>query len=250
VEIFKVDQEQLLAAIAKIAEDLKTDMAAHCATMDAKYEALADSVSKIAKKDAAGSRQNGVSREMADGLDDDDAATQTAADRARSDAVNNSAIAALARSVAKLEKANQPPMGGTVHDFADAQARADAVMRAHGLSAEPPMRSETLVDYEIRLHRKMQPHSAKWKGSELSIIAADGRAFQNVLAEIRSDATEAANCTDGMKPFVHREVTTTLPTGHKVTNFVGNGSIFAQMSRPVRHVGYIGTRDSARHQNH
>jgi hypothetical protein len=93
----------------------------------------------------------------------------------------------------------------------------------------------------------MQPYSKKWKGTELSIIAADRQAFNNVLAEIRSDATEAAMSPVGMQPFVHREVTQTLPGGHRVTSFVGNGSIFAQLSRPVRQVGFIGTRSAAPH---
>jgi len=42
-------------------------------------------------------------------------------------------------------------------------------------------------------------------------------------------------------------ISETMPGGHTVNRFVGNGTIFKQLSRPVRHVAFIGTRSSAHH---
>jgi hypothetical protein len=47
-----------------------------------------------------------------------------------------------------------------------------------------------------------------------------------------------------MQPFHHRKTVKQSPGGHTITEFHGVGTIFKQMSRPVRHVAYIGTRDS------
>jgi hypothetical protein len=120
-------------------------------------------------------------------------------------------------------------------------------MRTHNERAEPPMAGEDLINYQIRMHRKMQKHSAKWKGVELSLIAADRAALNNVLAEIRADAMQAGLNPVGLPLFQHREIVQESPGGHKIRSFVGNGTIFKQMSRPVRHVAFIGTRSSAAH---
>jgi hypothetical protein len=164
---------KLLEALQALGAELRTAVADGMAKISQRCDALDE---KLKKSDAAGSRSGG---------NEDDMAQQTAADRAKSDAVSSSALASLARSVAELKKNQTRSMGGDLNAFADAQARADTVMRAHGASAEPPMAAEDLVAYEIRLARKMQPHSPKWKRTELSIIAADSIAFQNVLADPR-----------------------------------------------------------------
>jgi hypothetical protein len=120
--------------------------------------------------------------------------------------------------------------------------KADSVLRALGTRAEPPMAGEDLVAYNIRLARKMQVHSPLWKGVNLQIIAADQIALDNALGQIRADAMTAATSPVGMPEFQHRMITETAPGGHTITRFVGNGTIFKQLSRPVRHVAYIGTR--------
>ena len=213
--------EETLNAIKAIAEALRSDMATSIAKIDEKCTALADSVAKL-KADAAG--------------DDLTMATRTAAD-----SVDPAAFAALASSVADMQKKQARPMKD-LNAYADAQAKADSVMRALGSAAEPPMAGEDLVSYKIRIHRKMQPHSPRWKGVELQLIAADQVALDNVLGEIRADAMTAATSPVGMPEFQHRMITKTMPGGHIVHEFIGNGTIFKQLSRPVRHVAYIGTR--------
>ena len=73
--------------------------------------------------------------------------------------------------------------------------------------------------------------------------AADSVALDNVLAEIRADALAASMSTEGMQPFVYREVVKQIvPGGPVVREFLGNGTFIKQLSRPVRHVAYIGVR--------
>jgi hypothetical protein len=235
--------EELLAAVKELTDALRGDMTA-----------LADSVTELTKKaDAAGARDLGVDTSMRRRKDEDEDpiqhpgerpgdARRVAADRqARSDNVDPAAFAALSSSVAELKKRQSRPMAD-LNAFADTQAKADSVMRALGSAAEPPMAGEDLVSYKIRMHRKMQPHSPRWKGVELQLIAADQVALDNILGEIRADAMTAATSPVGMPEFQHRKITKTMPGGHTVHEFIGNGTIFKQLSRPVRHVAFIGTR--------
>jgi ribosomal protein S10 len=220
----------LLAQIQSVAGEMKAHVESSCAAMSAKFDSAMESIKKKADED------------------DDTMAERVAADR-RADStsdirVANSMLAGLARSVADLKKQVTRPMAD-LNAYADAQAKADAVMRLHGESAEPPMSGEELIPYQIRMHRKLQPHSPKWKNVELSLIAADRKAFENVLGEIRSDATQAGLNPVGLPEFQHRAIVKESPGGHKITSWVGNGTIFKQLSRPVRRVAYIGTRGQA-----
>lgn len=219
--------EATVQAIREIAEALRADLSGSIDALSKRCDALAGDVKANKKADEAGEGDRGV-----DG---------TMAERVAADSVDPAAFAALSSSVAELKKRQSRPMKD-LDAYADAQAKADSVMRALGSAAEPPMAGEDLVSYKIRMHRKMQPHSPRWKGVELHLIAADQVALDNVLTEIRADAMTAATSPVGMPEFQHRMITKTMPGGHTVHEFIGNGTIFKQLARPVRHVGYIGTR--------
>ena len=180
---------------------------------------------------------------MGDGHND--MARRVAADQV----VVRSAVASLASSVNELKKSQRPM--ADLNAYADAQEKATKVMVSLGGAAEPPMAGEDIVAYNIRLARKMQPNSPRWKGVDLNIIAADRQALDGILDQIRADATAAGLSPVGLKLGQFREVVTQSPGGHKVTNFVGStettGTIFKQLSRPVRHVAFIGTRTPAPH---
>ena len=240
-------EDELVAAVKLIAESLKADLTESIAALDKKCDSLSE---KMKKADEAGTRDRGVDTSMRRRGDEDadpvgeqrNAARRTAADH-RSDSIDPAAFSALVSTVADMKKQSRPM--GDLNQFADAQAKADAVMRAHAERAEPNMPGEDLVAYQIRLHRKMQKHSTKWRGVELGIIAADSAAFNNVLAEIRSDALQAGLNPVGLPEFEHRKITEVMPGGHVVIRFVGNGTFIKQMSRPVRHVSYIGVRNAS-----
>jgi hypothetical protein len=217
--------EEMLAAITAIAEGLRTDMSAHADAMSKRCDEIDE---KIAKKSNDG----------------DDMAEQVAADH-RSDGIDAAAFASLASRVNEMAKRQSRPMAD-LNAFADAQAKADAVMRANGDSASPPMSGEDIVAYQIRLARPMQRLSKTWKNVELGLISADRNAFNIALDGIRSDAMAASMNFDSAPEFAHRMVTKTMPGGHICNEFYGRGTFIKQMSRPVRHVAYIGVRSSAR----
>jgi hypothetical protein len=230
--------DKLLKMIEAMGEAMRSDFAAHCQKMDEKYNALADSIGK--KKDAAGEGPSRGEDDMGDG--EDDMTRRGAATRVAADSADNAHdIRVLRAQLADLQKKQTREMG-TMDKFADEQAKADAVMRMHGSGAEPPMVGEDLVAYQIRLARKMQPHSKTWRGVELAAIAADKRALGIALDGIRADAMHAALHPVDLPEFQHRKITKTLPGGHQVTEFVGSGTIFKMLSRPVRHVVSIGPR--------
>lgn len=247
-----MDPEQLKAFMDAL-EALRADITKSISAVDAKCDALAEDVKTTRKSDTAGERDRGVDTSMRRDNDDRDPAgeerheaRQTAADRARSDSADITAtqIGLLLNEVKSMKNAMAVP-ATTRDQMADAQAKADAVMRLHGESAEMPMAGEDLVPYQIRLARKMQPHSKKWKGVTLQALAGDRTALNNILEEIRADATEAGLNPVGLPEFQHRKIVKQSPGGHTITEFVGNGTVFKQLSRPVRHVGFIGTRTGA-----
>lgn len=130
------------------------------------------------------------------------------------------------------------------HDaYADTQAKADAVLRAHNERADMPMAGESLVDFKIRLHRPMLRHSRKWGKAELAVIARDSAVLDNVLAEIRADAYEAGIRPVDLPMFQHREIKSESPGGHRISTFHGNGTIFKQLARPARYVRSIAGDD-------
>ncbi|SHN69126.1 hypothetical protein [Bradyrhizobium erythrophlei] len=247
-----MSEDELLAAVREIAESLKSDLSGSIAKLDEKCSALADSVAKM-KADAIVSSSMGMQDDMRRGklkADDDRRDPDNYAQDGRAgpmltaaDAVDPAAFAVLASTVADM-KMRSLRTSVDRNAVADLQAKADAVMRVHGDRAEPAMPGESVVDYSIRLARKMQPYSKTWKGVDLQLIAADQKALGIALDQIRHDAYAAGESVEGMKPFMHREIVEHGPGGHKVTRFIGRGSMFKQMTRPTRNVSYIGTRAS------
>jgi hypothetical protein len=218
-----MDPEKLLEAINAIVDGMRTDMAKLGETMNARYDSLAGSIDKMkAKKDEDG--------------DDETMATRTAADSVRRGEFEAMQSQLRALQIAQPARKTQ----ATLDKFAEVQSRCDAAFIALGTRAEPPMAGEDLVGYSVRMHRALQKHSAKFKGAELAVVARDATTFEKVCDQIRADALEAGLNPVDLKPFEHRMITETGPGGHKITSFVGNGTIFAQLQRPAKRVISIG----------
>lgn len=251
-------EEELIEAVKAIAEGLRSDLTGSLAKLDEKCSALSDSVTEMKKKaDAIVSTSQGMQNDMtrrgalrsdADRSDPNeyDQNTPNGARLTAADSVPRSEFAALAHAVADL-KLKSTRTSVDRNAVADLQAKADSVMRLYGDRAEPALPGESTVDYSIRLARKMQPHSKLWSKVDLNLIRADQVALHNAIQLIHDDARAASENTEGMKPFQYREITEESRGGHRRTRFIGRGTIYAQMSRPVRHVAHIGVRNV--HQN-
>jgi hypothetical protein len=212
-----MDPEKLLAAITALVDGMKADMATiseKCDSISAKYDALAK------KRDS-----------------DDDLTEPTAADSRRADS-----IAADLRNLHNRVNAmdiHSRQNAGTRDQFADIQAKADVAYRSWNESCPPPFASEGLLDYAIRVTRPLQKHSKKWAKAELHALARDPSTLASVCDAIRSDAVAASMDTTEMPMFQHREVHTQSAAGHRITSFIGKGSIYKQLSRPARYVTAI-----------
>jgi hypothetical protein len=220
-----MDPEQLKDLMG-VLEALRGDVTAQISKVSERCDALDAAIKK------AGAAKSDTS---------EDADQKEEAVRVAADSVRRSEFYALASSVADLKKKHARPMAD-LNAFADAQAKADAALRTHNERAEPPMAGEELVNYGIRMQRKMQRHSPKWKGVDLGLISADRLALENIFSEIRADTVTASKSTVGMQPFQYREIVQESPGGHKIRSFHGNGTIFKQMSSPFRCVQSIGPR--------
>jgi hypothetical protein len=225
------DEPNLVEIINGLVAAMKADFAAHCEKMDARYDALD---AKMKKSDAAGMRRKKA--------DEDGMAEETAADsisRGEFRAVQEQLNVLKVRDGMSLDRQSQ----STRDSYADAQAKADAVLRAHGESAAAPMSGEDIVAYQVRLHRPMLKHAKKFKNADLATIARDASTFAAVLDSVRADTYEAALNPVGLAPFVHREIKSESSGGHKITQFVGNGTIFKQLCRPARYVTSLNISD-------
>jgi hypothetical protein len=241
-----MDQEALIAAMKGLVEALASDISAKFDEVSTKHKELSDSVAKIAA-DAAGARIRGK-QAYGDNEDGEDGTREFGdAHRTAADAVADVQhdVRVLAATVEGIRKNQTRPMDD-LDKFADAQARADRVLHSLGTAAEPPMSGETLINYNIRMHRKMQPHSKRWKDVELKLLASDQRALDGICDQIRADAMEASLSPVGMPEFQHRMITKTSPGGHTIREFIGNGTIIKQMARTPRHLATINTTNSMR----
>jgi 8-oxo-dGTP pyrophosphatase MutT (NUDIX family) len=246
------DEEKKKDAAAK-ADAAKADAAAaDAAKADAAKKDEEDKKDDAAKKDAA---KSDVAKK------DGDEAEETAADKkkdatksdkdedekkedaVKSDSVSREEFVALQNNYAAL--AAKVPVNLTDDDargFADSQAKADAVLQVLGKHAPRPLHGESKRAYDVRLGRMLQPYSARYKGVDLAVIAADSVGFEIALEGIRSDAMAAAMKPTDLGVGEFRKIERTTPTGHKETSWVGSQSFIKAMSRPARHLSFIGKR--------
>lgn len=104
--------------------------------------------------------------------------------------------------------------------MADAQAKADAVLAAHGKSAGRPLNGEGILAYRKRMARDLQTHSPDWKGVNLNTLP--GEAFNIAERAIFADAVKAAKSPTTAGVGLLREVRNTDRTGRVISTFVGD----------------------------
>lgn len=142
------------------------------------------------------------------------------------------AITPITTRISDMEK--KLPAAMSDADFtalADAQARYDAVLNDFGKRAPRPLEGESVNAYSLRNLASLQANSPAWKDVDLSAIAAT-KAFAIAEQQIIADSTAAAMSPGGLEPGQLLErVTTDRVTGHRVINFVGNGTFVRGLKR-------------------
>jgi hypothetical protein len=223
-----MNPEDLLAAVKELAEALRTDMAAQMDAISKRCDAIAEDVKK---RDAAGERDNGIDREMEAGQ----------AERVAADSVSRAEFRQMQERVNGITVKQLDRAPADRDALAELQSRADVSYASLGEGRCPaPMQGESVIDFACRVHRPLQKHSKRFAKSELAVIARDPATFTTVLDGIRSDAYEAGLNPVGLPEFQHRAIKSESPGGHRITSWVGSGTIFKQMSRPVKYVTGIG----------
>jgi hypothetical protein len=102
---------------------------------------------------------------------------------------------------------------------AEYQSRCDAVATAHGEQASPPMAGELPHDYRVRLLRRYQSFSPRFKEVDLRHIPA-GPAFDGIEHVIYADAMAEADRPTAL-PGKLREIRRKLPGGGETVTFAG-----------------------------
>lgn len=233
----KADAEEKARADAEGGDKLDkllTKMDSVCERMDAydaekKERADAEEAEKKAKADAdeaeakaKADAEEEAKRKMGDPKD-------VAADaHAKADSaltVANAATAGVDDVRTRIDAvANMLPKARSDDEFAamgDAQAKADGVFSAFGLSAPRPADGESALGYRRRVATKLKEHSKDWATVDLGVIAADSQAFNVAESRIYADALEAARSPTTVNPGHLRAIEKRLPTGHMQTEFVG-----------------------------
>jgi hypothetical protein len=131
-------------------------------------------------------------------------------------------LRALQRKVADRPAAEEQRLAAS-------QARADSVYGKFGDRAPAPMMGETETAYDVRLARGLQKHSKAWKDEDLTLLArTSATAFENAVAGIYNDALSASATIVSHDGGVLMPFTETSPTGHRVTTYRGDNSVWMQ----------------------
>ena len=130
-------------------------------------------------------------------------------------------------------------------DSAEIQATYDPAYRAAtGTAAPPRVFGESLDDYNLRLVRPLQKHSAQFAKVDFGKIG-DPTAVREIAARIRSDALATLTQNDG--PLKGR--TTPDAVGRLITRFSGSpGSCWNQFKAPYRFVKSFGEPGTSAYQ--
>lgn len=203
--------------------------AAECARDDAEEEKeRGEHEKKGEAKEAAADKARKDRRDRMDKRRKDaekaEADRKDAEERARSDSQTTIAKA-VADALAKHARSD-----ADTEALADTQMRADAVHNAFGTRAPAPMSGETTADYQLRLARNFQKHSARWKDINLGVLEPAARGI--AIGDIYNDAVVASRRTDDLpEGQIIYTTRTDATTGHRITEGRGRNTFIHSLKR-------------------
>jgi hypothetical protein len=172
--------------------------------------------------------------------DDDDDDDDSKKDSKKADSRADS----LQRRVDELEAKLAPRGDADQAALADAQSRADSAFAMAGeVGAFKPLDGESVIGYRIRLLKKHQAKSPKWKDANLKVIAADSITFENAEKEIYDDSIAANTSPGSVGEGTLRMIRKSDETGRVHVSWIGQPRAWmSQFAPPTRRVVQIRTR--------
>jgi hypothetical protein len=164
---------------------------------------------------------------------------EVAADRART---NRRDRMDKRRADAQAEIRHGTPMAR--NDAADREAmearaaariRADSVYGSFGEEAPAPWSNESPLAYRRRLLRPLLRHSATFKGADVYAVN-DAATFDGIEKTVYADALTASKTPEVPAGQMIKRTNVDPETGHRVTTFYSNETIFKRFSAPSQRV--------------
>jgi hypothetical protein len=122
-------------------------------------------------------------------------------------------------------------------ELADAQSRADKVCIEFGSRADMPMLGESPTAYRRRLLRPFWKFSPEWQGIDLEGIN-DSKVLDIAETRVFADAVKAAQNAEHLPGDNLHAITRTTDSGHRVTEFRGQGTFIRRMKPGLRRASF------------
>jgi hypothetical protein len=136
--------------------------------------------------------------------------------------------------IKRLEGRMRPISDEEHYQFAEAQAKADAVFQGFGQRAPRPLEGESLLRYRKRLATHFKKYSDDWKDVKFSELSE--AAFGVAERKVYADAIMAAANPIDLGPGELRPVKSVSSSGHHVTTFLGKESFVKGLGRENRRI--------------
>lgn len=208
---------------------------------DAEEKALCDALEEAGEaKEVAADK---AKRARKDADDEDEEARKAAKDnddeKARHDALVGENKELKDRLAAIESRLNHRHTDADAAALGRVQSRFDSVYTAQGAKAPGPLAGESVLAYTKRLALEQKAHSKRWKDAELTVLAADEAAFNNVVDQIIEDALQAARDPAKIKFGTLRPITVRKDSGHIETTWQGEPASWMRAFMPPGQAGYF-----------
>ena len=228
----------------KKADKAKADAARKDAEEKEEEKKKADAKKADAKDDpdqVAADKKKADAEEEEKKKADAEAEDKKKADAARSDAQIDARVEGLVKA-ALTKLAPRVVADDERRALSAAQAHADQVYHAFGDYAPRYLDGELVRDYEVRLLRKLQPHSKSFAKTDLALIA-DEATFKAISDSIYADAAAAARSPVDLPLGTLRSTTKKDAVGREITTFHGRPSSWmGQFSGPKQMIEDINAK--------
>jgi len=221
-------------------EKARTDAERAKADADAKAKEDPDNIAADKKRKDAEEAEKKASEEKAKADAEAETKAKEEEEKKRSDAAraDSASFSDIKAEIAALKARTPRLMTDDDHaTFSTVQARADGVYQMFGGHAPPPMQSEDLNAYRLRLASAFQSHSPRWKDANLVKVAVDSTTLTNAEDDIyeaaRRAALDPADVPEGRERVVTR---VDRETNRRTLEFARKDSFVKDFGLPPQYI--------------